>query len=85
MSDPSKEYRIDCGTIKKMDIVNFMCHEHLEVNFDKDITFITGPNGSGKSAILTALQVHAGNEDVMYRWPLVCERTILEELPNSIS
>ena len=29
MSNSTEEYRIDCGTIKKVDIVNFMCHEHL--------------------------------------------------------
>ena len=85
MSDPSKEYRIDCGTIKKMDIVNFMCHEHLEVNFDKNITFITGPNGSGKSAILTALQVQNGGRGVTSRWLLVCARTAPAERTNSTS
>lgn len=50
-------YNRENGTIKKVEIINFMCHEHLTVDFSPDITFITGPNGSGKSAILTALQV----------------------------
>ena len=45
------------GHIKSIELMNFMCHEHLKVEFSNRITFITGPNGSGKSAILTALQV----------------------------
>lgn len=57
MSNSNTTYRRDNGTIKKVEIINFMCHEHLVVDFSPDITFITGPNGSGKSAILTALQV----------------------------
>lgn len=48
------------GTIKKMVLKNFMCHAHLEVNFDNNISFVIGKNGSGKSAILTALIVGLG-------------------------
>ena len=85
MSNSTEEYRIDCGTIKKVDIVNFMCHEHLEVNFDKKITFITGPNGSGKSAILTALQVARWTLCVTHRWLSVSARTALAERTRSTS
>ena len=85
MSNSTEEYRIDCGTIKKVDIVNFMCHEHLEVNFDKKITFITGPNGSGKSAILTALQVARWTLRVTCRWLSVSARTAPAERTRSTS
>lgn len=57
MSSDNEVYSRENGTISKVEIINFMCHEHLTVDFTPDITFITGPNGSGKSAILTALQV----------------------------
>lgn len=43
---------------------NFMCHEHLKIDFPKQITFITGPNGGGKSAILTALQVFIQSKQI---------------------
>ena len=62
------------GTISKIEIINFMCHEHLEVNFSPNITFITGPNGSGKSAILAALQVF------LFYYLLIC-RSLLAFVP----
>lgn len=37
-----------------------MCHSLLEVDFQKNVNFLTGRNGSGKSAILTALVVGLG-------------------------
>lgn len=37
-----------------------MCHSLLEVDFEKNVNFLTGRNGSGKSAILTALVVGLG-------------------------
>lgn len=37
-----------------------MCHSLLEVDFKKNVNFLTGRNGSGKSAILTALVVGLG-------------------------
>ena len=42
-------------------LVNFMCHEHLKVDFGPHINFIVGQNGSGKSAILAALMVSLGS------------------------
>ena len=38
-----------CGTIKKLELIDFMCHRNLEVCLGPNINFITGPNGSGKS------------------------------------
>lgn len=43
-----------------MTLRNFMCHSLLEVEFKKNVIFLTGRNGSGKSAILTALVVGLG-------------------------
>lgn len=48
------------GKILYMKLTNFMCHDCLEVTFNRYINFITGRNGSGKSAILTALTVGLG-------------------------
>ena len=37
-----------------------MCHEKLDMHFNRRINFINGANGSGKSAILAALQICLG-------------------------
>ncbi|XP_014245802.1 structural maintenance of chromosomes protein 6 [Cimex lectularius] len=49
-----------CGKIRKVHLVNFMCHSNFEFNFGDKINFISGKNGSGKSAILTALVIGLG-------------------------
>lgn len=54
------------GTIRSVEMRNFMCHEHLKIDFPKQITFITGPNGGGKSAILTALQVFIQSKQIEF-------------------
>ncbi|ODV94576.1 hypothetical protein PACTADRAFT_81147 [Pachysolen tannophilus NRRL Y-2460] len=48
------------GIIEKIELTNFMCHDHFEVEFGPQINFIIGHNGSGKSAILTAISVGLG-------------------------
>ncbi|XP_019154834.1 PREDICTED: structural maintenance of chromosomes protein 6B-like [Ipomoea nil] len=49
------------GTISKIRLENFMCHNNLEIDFGDSVNFITGQNGSGKSAILTALCLAFGS------------------------
>lgn len=39
----------------KLELRDFMCHEHCLINFGPRINFITGRNGSGKSAVATAI------------------------------
>ncbi len=34
-----------CGIIKKLHVVNFMCHKNLSVDFNRHLNFITGRNG----------------------------------------
>ncbi|KAI5172313.1 structural maintenance of chromosomes protein 6 [Nematocida sp. LUAm3] len=41
--------------LKNMQLVNFLCHENLMVDFDKKVTCIVGANGSGKSAIMIGI------------------------------
>ena len=48
------------GSIVKIHVRNFFCHDNLEVNLNRNVNFIVGRNGSGKSAILTALVVGLG-------------------------
>jgi hypothetical protein len=48
------------GTIARIAVTNFMCHEKLEMKFEKRINYFTGSNGSGKSAMMTALVVGLG-------------------------
>uniref|UniRef100_A0A6G1SBV1 Structural maintenance of chromosomes protein 6 n=1 Tax=Aceria tosichella TaxID=561515 RepID=A0A6G1SBV1_9ACAR len=48
------------GSIRKIKLQNFMCHESFELNLGSRVNFIIGPNGSGKSALLTAVVVVLG-------------------------
>lgn len=50
------------GAIEYMELLNFMCHEYLEVRLGPQVNFVVGHNGSGKSAILTALTVSLGGK-----------------------
>ncbi|XP_071651386.1 structural maintenance of chromosomes protein 6-like isoform X2 [Temnothorax longispinosus] len=51
-------YRV--GKVKRIRLLNFMCHDALELTLNENVNFIVGLNGSGKSAILTALTVGLG-------------------------
>ena len=37
---------IDDGIIEKLLLVNFMCHQKLEVQLNSNVNFILGQNGS---------------------------------------
>ncbi|KAA0148501.1 hypothetical protein FNF31_07390 [Cafeteria roenbergensis] len=43
------------GVLLKLELRDFMCHEHCLIKFGPRINFITGRNGSGKSAVATAI------------------------------
>ncbi|CAR22883.1 DNA repair protein SMC6 [Lachancea thermotolerans CBS 6340] len=48
------------GFIKRVQLRNFMCHEHFELELGPRLNFIVGNNGSGKSAVLTAITIGLG-------------------------
>ncbi|RCH92677.1 Structural maintenance of chromosomes protein 6, partial [Rhizopus stolonifer] len=50
----------EAGTIARVEVVNFMCHKYLKIDFGPKINFVIGHNGSGKSAILTAITLALG-------------------------
>ncbi|KAJ3027976.1 UNVERIFIED_CONTAM: Structural maintenance of chromosomes protein 6 [Siphonaria sp. JEL0065] len=50
------------GSIEKVVLNQFMCHQLLEVDFCPKINFVIGHNGSGKSAILTGVMVCLGGK-----------------------
>ncbi|KAG9290012.1 hypothetical protein G9A89_010318 [Geosiphon pyriformis] len=52
----------ESGVMESIELVNFMCHKFLKVNFGPKINFIIGHNGSGKSAILTGITVCLGGK-----------------------
>ncbi|KAI8911875.1 RecF/RecN/SMC [Gorgonomyces haynaldii] len=64
MTEPRKRLKQiqQAGTIEKLVLQNFMCHDLLEIDFITDVNFIIGQNGSGKSAILTALMIALGGK-----------------------
>ena len=51
----------DAGILKKIDLVNFMCHKKHTCRLSKAVNFITGNNGSGKSAIVNAIMLCLGS------------------------
>ncbi|KAI9485269.1 MAG: P-loop containing nucleoside triphosphate hydrolase protein [Benjaminiella poitrasii] len=50
----------EAGTIARVELVDFMCHKYLKIEFGPKINFVIGHNGSGKSAILTAITIALG-------------------------
>ncbi|KAF9563561.1 P-loop containing nucleoside triphosphate hydrolase protein [Agrocybe pediades] len=48
------------GIIKKIELVQFLCHKYLSIDFEDQLNFIVGQNGSGKSAILAGIAVALG-------------------------
>lgn len=64
VTHPSEPPQLDgrwlAGQVMRIELENFMCHAHLEVDLVPNVTFVSGRNGSGKSALLTALQVCFG-------------------------
>jgi DNA replication and repair protein RecF len=41
--------------IKRLELTNFLCHDKINLDFNKNQIYIVGPNGSGKTAILEAI------------------------------
>lgn len=54
------EHSFKPGTIKSIELVNFMCHDSFKLSLGPRVNFIIGCNGSGKSAILTAIVIALG-------------------------
>ena len=49
--------------ITRIELKNFMSHEHTVIEPARGLTVISGPNNCGKSAIVTALQILCYNDD----------------------
>jgi exonuclease SbcC len=52
--------------IRRIELVNFMSHEHTVLEPSDGLTVLVGPNNCGKSAVVTALQILAHNENSTY-------------------
>lgn len=50
------------GILEQVDCYNFMCHNHLSVEFGPLTNYIIGKNGSGKSAVMSALTLCLGGK-----------------------
>ncbi|KAK0039181.1 Rad18-like recombination and DNA repair protein [Biomphalaria pfeifferi] len=48
------------GLIASVELINFMCHSHLVLNLNRQITVVAGRNGSGKSAVMIAIGLALG-------------------------
>jgi exonuclease SbcC len=52
--------------IKRIELINFMSHEHTVIEPSSGLTVLIGPNNCGKSAIVTALQIISSNANSTY-------------------
>lgn len=52
--------------IKRIELVNFMSHEHTVIEPSDGLTVLIGPNNCGKSAVVSALQVLCSNPPSTY-------------------
>jgi exonuclease SbcC len=52
--------------IKRIELVNFMSHEHTVIEPSDGLTVLIGPNNCGKSAVVSALQVLCSNSPSTY-------------------
>lgn len=52
--------------IRRIELVNFMSHEHTVIEPSDGLTVLVGPNNCGKSAVVAALQILAHNENSTY-------------------
>ena len=52
--------------IQRIELVNFMSHEHSVIDLSEGLTVLVGPNNCGKSAIVAALQVVCYNDNSSY-------------------
>lgn len=52
--------------IKRIELVNFMSHEHTVIEPSAGLTVLIGPNNCGKSAVVSALQVLCSNPPSTY-------------------
>ncbi len=52
--------------IKRIELINFMSHEHTVIKPSDGLTVLIGPNNCGKSAVVSALQVLCSNPPSTY-------------------
>jgi exonuclease SbcC len=52
--------------IRRIELVNFMSHEHTVIEPAEGLTVLVGPNNCGKSAVVTALQILCHNDNSTY-------------------
>jgi exonuclease SbcC len=52
--------------IRRIELVNFMSHEHTVIEPSDGLTVLVGPNNCGKSAVVAALQILAHNDTSTY-------------------
>ncbi len=52
--------------IKRIELINFMSHQHTVIEPSSGLTVLIGPNNCGKSAVVTALQILCNNPKSTY-------------------
>lgn len=60
------EGAVRCVVIKRIELTNFMSHEHTVLEPAEGLTVLVGPNNCGKSAVVVALQSLAHNKHANY-------------------
>lgn len=52
--------------IRRIELTNFMSHEHTVIEPAEGLTVLVGPNNCGKSAVVNALQILCHNDNSTY-------------------
>src|SRR5689334_14794262 len=52
--------------ITRIELTNFMSHEHTVIEPAAGLTVLVGPNNCGKSAVVAALEILCSNEEATY-------------------
>jgi len=60
LQSPSSSLEAKAGALLRLELLDFMSHARLKLNFGSRLNVVCGSNGSGKSAMLQAIVLGLG-------------------------
>lgn len=81
--------------VSEVELINFRCHEKLNISLNPNVTIITGKNGSGKTSIIEAIYILATGKsfksslkdtiNIKFNWYSLKATINNDEIKNKIS